>query len=138
MKKAKTYILQIITPDKIVFDEQIVQTIAPGLDGSFGILVHHVPAIFLLKVGIVHAQAVGGNRNFTISEGFAEFRNNVLKLVVESAEDIQTIDVERAEKAKQRAQRRIEEKRAETNMARAQAALARAMNRLSAARHHYH
>jgi F-type H+-transporting ATPase subunit epsilon len=137
MKRVKAFRLQIITPDKIVFDDQVVQTIAPGLDGSFGILVHHIPAILLLKVGLVHAQAVGGNRYFTISEGFAEFRNNVLKIVVESAEDIRTIDMERAEKAKQRARRRIEEKREETDMMRARAALARAMNRLSAARHHY-
>ena len=137
MKQPKYFQLEIITPDRLPIQEQVIQVIAPGRHGRFGVLVRHAPALIELTVGTVEVQAVSGNRTFTISGGLAEIRNNVMKLLVASAEEAETIDVARAEQARDRALARLKARQKHIDIHRAQAALARALNRLHAARKYF-
>lgn len=137
MKQPKYFQLEIITPDRPPIQEQVIQVIAPGKRGRFGVLVRHAPALIELTVGTVEVQAVSGNRTFTISGGVAEIRNNVMKLLVASAEDAEAIDVARAEQARDRALARLKARQEHIDIYRAQASLARAINRLNAARKHF-
>lgn len=133
MSSPRYFTLEIITPDQLVYSGDVIQVIAPGSNGRFGILVNHTPALFMLTVGQVEVAAIGENRLFTVSGGFAEVRNNVMKIIAEAAEDVQSLDVERARRALQRAQLRISETMPKLDMVRAKASLARATNRIHAA-----
>ncbi len=136
MKKPKYFDFQIITPHQ-VYREQAVQVIAPGRRGLFGVLVNHAPAVVQLKIGRVDVRAVGGDKLYTISGGVAEIRDNVMKIMTESAEDVETIDVKRAERARDRALERLSSRHEYIDEQRARAALARALNRLETAKYRY-
>jgi F-type H+-transporting ATPase subunit epsilon len=132
MAQSKYFTLEIITPDRPIFRENVSQVIAPGKEGLFGVRVNHIASMIELTVGQVDAQTVDGDRTFTISGGIAEIGNNVMKILAESAENAETIDRNRAERSRQRALTRLQEKKETTDLARARASLARSLNRLNA------
>lgn len=129
----KTFKLEIVTPIKIVFSGPVIHVKAPGIAGYFGILYHHAPFLTALKIGIIEVSAPTETNYFATSGGFAEVVDNEMKILVETCEPAEEIDVERAKQAQGRALERLKQKAQEIEIPRAQAALARALNRIQAA-----
>ncbi|GAB6179328.1 F0F1 ATP synthase subunit epsilon [Desulfotomaculum defluvii] len=130
---AKTQRLDIVTPEKVVFSEEIDFIVAPGVDGELGILPEHAPLVTALKVGSLRVQQNGKFFKVAVSGGFMEVKNSRVVVLADTAERADQIDVERAQAAKQRAEQRLGNKSAEIDVARAEIALQKAINRIKAA-----
>jgi len=86
MSQQKYFQIDILTPHGVVYSENAIHVRAPGRNGRFGVLLHHVPSLFLLKKGLVEIQSVGGNKRFLISGGVADVTDHRVEIVTESAE----------------------------------------------------
>ncbi len=132
----KTIRLEVVTPERIVVDEDARIVMAPGLLGEFGVLPGHTPFLTTLKIGTMHYyDGAGAERFIFVSGGFAEALPDKVTVLAESAERRRDIDVERAKSALERAQQRLAEegKRQDIDFNRARAALERALYRLKMA-----
>lgn len=121
--------IEIVTPDGIKLSGEVKSCVAPGVEGQFQILIGHAPLLSLLEIGEIKIEKPDGDKLLASSGGFLEVKDNLVSVVVESAEFAEDIDVERARSAEDRAKKRLEEKK-EINVERAQIALLRALNRL--------
>lgn len=122
--------LEVVTPDKTVVSAEVEMAVCPGVEGEFGVLPQHVSLLSALKIGELRYRAGGKDENLFISGGFADVNNNVLTVLVESAELAADIDAARAQAAKERAERRLAGQEQEVDLTRAEAALQRAVTRL--------
>lgn len=125
--------LEVITPERVVVSEEVDIVTAPGVEGEFGVLAHHAPMVAAIKIGPLRYKVGDKEEWLAVSGGFCEVSQNKITFLVESAERAYEIDVERALRAKERAEKRIQEyhaKIAEIDYARARASLQRAMTRL--------
>ncbi len=128
--------LEVVTPKGAVISEQVDMVTAPGYAGVFGILANHAPLLSTIKVGSLVYKKDGRDDVMMISGGFCEVSNNKVTFLVESAERGTDIDIDRALRAKERAEKRLAEATAQQekiDRARAEAALQRALARLKAA-----
>ncbi len=131
---AKKYLsIDIATPNKKVSIAEAKSCAAPGVLGKFQILPGHAAMISELGIGELKIELPANTEYYAVSGGFLEVSSNKVLLLLESVEAAESIDVERAERAKERARRRLAQKRADIDVARAEAALARALNRLKVA-----
>jgi len=128
----KSLHLEIVTPDKVVLSETVDYVGAPGFEGEFGILPNHIPFLAALRIGTLRYKIGGKTNDVFVSGGFAEISDNKVSILAESAERVEDIDVERARKAKERAELRLAQERDRVDAARAQAALQRAIARINA------
>ena len=101
--------LEIVTPDKLVLSQSVDYVGAPGYEGEFGILPNHIPFLTALQVGNLYYKDGGKTYYIFVAGGFAEISNNKVTILAEVAEIAQEIDVERARKAVERAERRMKE-----------------------------
>ena len=125
---AKTFQLEIITPEKVFDEGQVSYMRAPSLDGFFGVQSRHAPAIIAMSIGEIKVTKDGKESYYSTSGGFADIRPENVQLLVETAENITDIDKERAEEAMKRAQEKLKDN--EADLTRGKAAMARARNRL--------
>lgn len=128
--------LEVVTPSKQVAKVEVDLVTAPGTDGVFGVMANHTSFLSTLKVGELRYVIDGQTTRLAVSGGFCEISNNRMTVLAESAEVSTDINVDRALKAKERAERRMQEAQAHkenVDMARAQAARARANARLKVA-----
>lgn len=135
MERSDSLTLRVITPDAIVVDTPASSVRLPGVDGQIGVLPRHAPMVAALDTGVLRYRS-GGKENFLfVSEGFAEVRDNTLRLVCEAGDPAEEIDVERAKAAETRARERLAQvgQGVEIDELRAEAALRRALMRLQAA-----
>lgn len=95
---------KIITPEKTVFEEEILQATLPVADGEVTILPNHRSYIASLKAGEIFLKTKGGDASMVVSGGFIEFNQNNLIVLADTAERAEEIDVERAEEARKRAE----------------------------------
>ncbi len=126
-------LLEIVTPDRVVVSEEVDIVTAPGVVGEFGVLANHAPMVAAIKIGPLHYRIGDKEEWVAISGGFCEVSQNKITFIVEAAERAYEIDVERALRAKERAEKRIQAylTRAEKiDYIRAKAALQRALTRL--------
>lgn len=128
----KSLHLEIVTPDKVVLSETVDYVGAPGFEGEFGILPNHIPFLAALRIGTLRYKIGGKTNDVFVSGGFAEISDNKVSILAESAERVEDIDVERARKAKERAELRLAQERDRIDAARAQVALQRAIARINA------
>lgn len=126
----ETFQLDIVTPEGLVFSEQIEHLRAPGVEGSFGVLVGHTPFMTSLAVGEVSVTQSGKVRALATSGGFIEVTPQRTVVLAQTAEFADKIDIERARAAKQRAEERLSQKKSDLDEHRARAALLRAANRI--------
>lgn len=135
---ATPFQLDVITPDRTVFSGQVVSLVAPGAEGYLGILAHHAPLLAALGVGEGRVTDTEGRElHFAVSGGFLEVAENRAILLADAAERADEIDVTRAEAARKRAEdARSGRPQGDEMYASAEAALARALNRLRIAREH--
>lgn len=128
--------LEVVTPTGPVIADDVDIVTAPGFGGEFGVLANHAPFLSTIKIGTLSFKKDKQNKFLMVSGGFAEVSNNKITFLVESAEYGQDIDVDRAIKAKERAEKRIAQAiqhSEKINRARAEAALQRALARIRAA-----
>lgn len=123
--------LEIVTPSKSAFKGEVKSITVPGTKGRFQVLKNHAPIISTLDIGMIKVDLPDGKENYySTAGGTIEVLDNKVLVLADSIELVSEIDEERALAAKQRAEERLAEKNAEINIARAEAALARANNRL--------
>lgn len=128
----KSLKLEIVTPDKLVLSESVDYVGAPGFEGEFGVLPNHIPFLSALQIGNLYYKKDGKAHYVFLSGGFADVSDNKVTILAESAERAEEIDIERARKAKERAEARLAQHKEKMDYIRAQAALQRALARLRA------
>ena len=125
--------LEIITPEKPIFKDQVDVITVPGTIGGFQILKDHAPLISSFEIGIIKVKKDSSETYYTTAGGTVEVDKNKVLVLADSIEKVEQIDKDRAEQAKERAEERLRKKHEEDiDEARASAALNRALNRLSA------
>jgi F-type H+-transporting ATPase subunit epsilon len=122
--------LQIVTPDRLVVREQVDEVQIPGAEGYFGVLPGHTPLLASLAVGELWYRKGQEKSYLSIAGGFAEVLPDRVTLLATVAERPEEIDVSRAEAARQRAQERLSQPRADVDYERARLALQRAITRI--------
>lgn len=124
--------LKVITHEKIVYENDIDELYVKSKDGQLGILKGHTPVICALDIGVT--KAVIGNKWDCLATigGILQFADNKAVILTDTAELDCDIDVARARQAKERAEQRLQAKGDNVDLTRAQAALSRAIARISA------
>jgi F-type H+-transporting ATPase subunit epsilon len=127
---AKQIQLEVVTPDRKVLSQPVEYVGAPGIEGEFGIMPNHINFLSALGVGNLYYKDAGKYHYIFIAGGFAEVSANTVTILAEVAERAAEIDLERTQKAKERAESRIREYQDEIEFARARASLHRNMARM--------
>jgi F-type H+-transporting ATPase subunit epsilon len=127
--------LEIVTPERRVFGESVRSLVAPAAGGYLGVLPGHAPLLARLMPGVLKVSSGSGTRRFATSGGFMEVTPRRTILLADAVEEVGEIDVKRAREAADRARRRLKDGASgrDIDLERAQAALARALNRIRAA-----
>ena len=126
--------LEIATPTRLVVTETADEIVIPGSQGYFGVLPGHAPFLTTLGIGELMYR-IGRDEHFlAVAGGFAEVRNDKVIVLADTAERPEEVDRARAERARERAERRLAGRSEdEVDYSRALAALARAVTRLMTA-----
>ena len=127
--------LEVVTPAGPVVSDDVDIVTAPGVGGEFGVLANHAPFLSTIKTGTLSYTKDKQTRYLMVSGGFSEVSNNKITFLVESADYGNDIDVDRAMQAKERAEKRLAQARAQDetfNRVRAEAALQRTLARVRA------
>jgi F-type H+-transporting ATPase subunit epsilon len=138
----KKITLKIITPEKVVSEEEVYQVTLPIKEGEITILPEHIPYIGALKAGeIVYRKESAQSEEIAlaVSGGFVEFHDNVLTLLADTAERAESIDIERAEEARKRAEEMMRQTHQINgeDYARVAASLEKELTRIKVARKHH-
>jgi F-type H+-transporting ATPase subunit epsilon len=128
-----TFQLEIVTPEKKVVDTAATEAQIPGKNGYLGVLPGHAPLITELSVGEVTFRDGGQEQRLAVAWGFAEVLPDKVTILAETAERPGEIDVERARKAKQRAEQRLTSGDTNVDVERSLDALHKAETRLEVA-----
>jgi len=129
-----TFQLEIATPSRLLVKDVAEEAQIPGLSGYLGILPGHAPLITELAVGVITYKASGATHTLSVAWGFAEVLQDKVTILAETAERPQEIDVERAQKSKERAEQRLKSNDLKVDYTRAEGALQRAETRLNVAK----
>jgi F-type H+-transporting ATPase subunit epsilon len=133
-KDRQTFQLEVVTPQRLIVNEEVEELVAPGREGYFGVWPGHTPFMTTLKIGELSYKRRGEERFLAVSWGYAEILPDKAIILVETAERSEEIDAARAEEARARAEEHLRRWGDETiDFARAQAALERALTRVSVA-----
>lgn len=126
--------VELSTAEKRPFSFEANEVVAPGACGVFAVLPGHTPFLTALGPGVVIVyEAHGGERHFAVSGGFAEVLDDKVTVLADTFEEGDAVDVERAQEARDRAERRLSKPEEDTDVRRAERALDRALARISAA-----
>jgi F-type H+-transporting ATPase subunit epsilon len=126
--------LEVVTPDRLVVSETVDIVMAMGAQGEFGILAGHVPFLTPLQAGELRYRKNNQLEYMAVSGGFAEVSNNKVTVLAEAAEKAREIDLDRAKRARERAEKRLAKAKSEAlDYIRAEAALKRSLLRLRVA-----
>ena len=123
--------LRIITPDRVFYEGEVEMVEFNTTEGEIGVLPGHIPMTVVVKPGILTITEQEEQKEAALHSGFAEILQDKITILAEVVEWPSEIDLERAEEAKERAEERIQENAPETDMMRAEAALLRAIARIS-------
>lgn len=130
----KTIKVSVVTPDGPVYESDVEMVSTKAQSGELGILPGHIPMVAPLQIGAVRLKKGESTEFVAVSGGFLEVRPDQVTILAQSAEQSEEIDLERAFRAKERAEQRIKESQQEhTDFRRAELALQRAINRISIA-----
>jgi F-type H+-transporting ATPase subunit epsilon len=134
MAGEKTFAFAVLTLQQLFLQENVRFVIAPGQEGAFEILPNHAQYVFALKPGPLRIRTPGEKDEYVaVGGGFLVVQKERSTVLTRSAERPDDIDVERAQRAKQRAEERLAVRDPSIDVARAQAALLRALARLKVA-----
>ncbi len=126
--------LRLVTPSRLLLDEEVDEVTATGVLGEFGVLPNHIAFLATLEIGEMIYKQGGQRVHLALSGGYAEVLDNVMTVLANAAELGDEIDVERARKAQERTEKKLEElNREDKEFAVTEAALHRALLRLQIA-----
>jgi F-type H+-transporting ATPase subunit epsilon len=127
---------EIVSQDRTVFQGDVDIVILPGAAGEMGILPHHAPVLAILKYGVIKIRQNGKEELFTVAGGMAEVQPDIVTILADAAENIEEIDITRAQAAKKRAEDALANLKPEDHdtYLRMEAALRRSNLRLDVAR----
>jgi F-type H+-transporting ATPase subunit epsilon len=131
---AEKLLLEVVTPDRKLLSAEADVVVLPGVEGQFGVLYGHVPFLSALDIGEMYYRDGAKTEYLSVSGGFAEVTGTKVTIVAEAAESGREIDIERARRALERAEKRLAMARTENiDWTRAETALRRAMMRMKVA-----
>jgi len=130
MADKSEFLLRIITPDRIFYENPVDMVEFNTTEGEIGVLPGHIPMTVIVKPGILHISGAEGEKKAALHAGFAEILPEGVTILAETIEWPGEIDVERAKSARERAEKRLSGKAPNTDIAKAETALLRAMARI--------
>src|SRR5215217_2282613 len=95
---------EIVSQDRTVFQGDVDIVVLPGAAGEMGILPHHAPVLATLKYGVIKIRHDGKEELFAVAGGVAEVQPDIVTILADAAENIEDIDIIRAQAAKKRAE----------------------------------
>ena len=130
MAEINDFTLKIITPDRIFYEKPVKMVEFNTVEGEIGVLPGHIPMTVIIKPGVLTITEEDGSKEAALHAGFAEILQNQVTILAEIIEWPEEIDETRAQEAKERAEERLRTKEPETDTARAEIALRRALTRI--------
>lgn len=134
MADKNSFLLRIITPERLFYEKQVEMVEFNTTEGEIGVLPGHIPLTVIVKPGILDITESEGDKVAALHAGFAEILPDRVTILAEIIEWPEEIDVDRAQAAKERAEERLRSKTADTDVARAETALQRAVARIQVLR----
>lgn len=134
MADKNSFLLRVITPERLFYENQVEMAEFNTTEGEIGVLPGHAPLTVIVKPGLLDITEPEGDKRAALHAGFAEILPERVTILAEIIEWSGEIDEERALAARARAEERLREKNAETDLARAETALQRALARIQALR----
>lgn len=126
--------LRLVTPSRLLLDEEVDEVAAPGALGQFGVLPNHISFLTLLEAGEMSYKQGSRSYRLAVSGGYAEVLDNIMTVLADTAEYAEEIDIERARSAREKAESKMAELGPEhEEFPAAEAALRRAVVRLEVA-----
>ncbi len=125
--------LEVITPERRVFEDEVDMVIVPGSEGMLGILPRHAPLFTGLGHGEMRVQKGGAEYTLAVFGGFMDVREGRVTVLTDAAEHAEEIDERRAQEARERARRELDAASSAADEQRARAALQRALIRIRVA-----
>ena len=129
-EESKMFELRVICPDRVFYEGQASMVEFNTTEGEVGIYRDHIPMTLIVAPGVLTITEEEGPKNAALHAGFVEILKDKVTILAEVVEWPSEIDLDRAEKAKERAEKRLEEKASDTDIARAETALLRAIARI--------
>jgi F-type H+-transporting ATPase subunit epsilon len=127
-------LLEIVTPERLAFSDEVDAVVVPGSQGELGVLPHHAPLVSTLGIGELRIRKGGQEETFAIAGGFLQVRPDKVVVMAELADMASEIDVEKARQAREEAERALESGYQEgADLAAARAALQQALLRIRVA-----
>jgi len=121
-------LLEIVTPERQAYSDEVDAVSCPGIEGELGVLPHHAPLLSTLGIGELRIRKDGQEEYFAIAGGFLQVRPDKVVVMAELADVSSEIDLEAAEEARREAERAIQMGFEEpADLARARAAMERAL-----------
>ena len=126
-----TFKLKVVTPERIFFEDDVEMVEFNTTEGEIGIYKNHVPTTVIIKPGVLTIYMASGEKKAALHEGFVEILQDSVTILAEVIEWPEEIELDRAEKAKSRAEGRLSARETGTDINRATAALLRAVARIT-------
>lgn len=95
---------EIVSQDRLVWEGDADIVNIPGSDGDMGILPNHAPLLSTMRFGVVNVRSGGVDRYFTVAGGVVEVQPKIVTILADSAENVEEIDIARAQAARERAE----------------------------------
>src|SRR5664280_2330474 len=131
---ADDLMLEIVTPEKMTFSGKVEEVTIPGTEGEFGVLRGHEAFLSSVDIGELNFIQDGKKTHYSVNTGYAEVTASKVTILIETAERSDSIDKDRALKAKDNAESRLGQiAKDDVEYEIMRAALARAITRLSVA-----
>ena len=130
MADTNLFHVQVVSPDRVFYEDDIEMLEVRTTEGEIGVLAGHIPLTSIIAPGVVRFMVNGETKEAALHDGFLEILPDKVVILAESCEWPEEIDVNRANEAKLRAERRLKGAEGEINEARAELALRRALLRL--------
>jgi F-type H+-transporting ATPase subunit epsilon len=99
--------LEIVTPERLVYEDDVDAVTLPGSEGELGVLPHHAPLVTMLGLGELRIRKAGVEEHFAIVGGFLQVRPDRVVVMAETAAMASEIDLERAQEARRDAEQAI-------------------------------
>ena len=128
--------LKIVTPEKLIFDEEVSQVNAPTEEGQIGILPNHTNLMAKLEPGELVIKKGGKVESMAVGDGFLQVSNNILTVMTDLATYAQDIDERAVEEAKKRAEQALSQTLSDEEYAETLAALEKSLAQLRIKRRH--
>lgn len=129
-------LLEIITPEKVVYKDEISEVVVPTVNGEIAILPNHINLLTQVNPGELIIKKGSSNQSLAITGGFLEVNNNKVSILADYAVKAQDIEMARAQEAKKRAEKIMNEKTTDNELRMAQAEMIKAILELKVATKH--